>query len=134
MSTATENWRREARCAQQPADPRWWDGHLDGETEAERAKRHEIAKAICARCPVSQQCRKAAVPRVDEGIRGGELMPAVRAPKAPKETAKTTPGREYKRLLAEGVSADVARLLAPVGARHANSQLLVRQALSQAVA
>lgn len=59
--------------------PAWWDSHVDGEPRHERDWRHEAALYVCRRqCPVREACTADVDRRVDEGVRGGEVLPALK--------------------------------------------------------
>lgn len=72
-----ESWRQQAACVEQVHE-QLWDDKVDGEREEHRNERHRRAKAICRRCEVKVPCRQEVVLGVDEGIRGGEVLPPAR--------------------------------------------------------
>jgi len=72
------SWTDSALCASY-GDPTLWDGPREGESALARANRQALATAICDRCPVAETCLEKAVPGLDEGVRGGEVMPECRA-------------------------------------------------------
>jgi len=59
-------WMRRARCRQSDVDPNWFHPHdFDGPTAA-------LARAVCARCPVTAECFNDAIATRDpDGIRAG---------------------------------------------------------------
>jgi hypothetical protein len=73
----TASWVDSAACRGH-AHPEWWDEKVAGETLIQRQERHGRAKAICETCPVTAECRAAAIPNVDGGIRGGENLPPIK--------------------------------------------------------
>jgi Transcription factor WhiB len=76
----------QARCAQPAADPRWWDGLIEGEGPSERYMRQRMAITICGTCPVIAQCR-AAARRSDDGVWAGRVMNPPRPHRATKKAS-----------------------------------------------
>lgn len=64
-----------AACAGHP-EP-LWDAHIDGEGEVERVARHTRALTFCRRCPERLACDAATDPRIDDGVRGGRVLPTI---------------------------------------------------------
>lgn len=63
-------WERFAACA--PEDITLFFGPHEPEDRRDRAVREERAKRICARCPVVEPCRRAALSRGERfGVWGG---------------------------------------------------------------
>jgi len=79
-------WRSRAACTERVAE-RLWDDRLDDpETDKQRDQRHTQAKAVCnLQCPVRQQCSDEVNVKVDEGIRGGHLLPPLHGQHTPEE-------------------------------------------------
>lgn len=73
----TGGWRVQAACVEKVND-RLWDDRVDGEKDVHREQRHRRAKAICARCPVRNECLADVDWDVDAGIRGGFLIAETR--------------------------------------------------------
>lgn len=64
-------------------DPRLWDDRLDGvngdyESDEARNRRHRVAVAICAQCPVGQLCES--LRGTSGGIWNGQLFETVNTP------------------------------------------------------
>lgn len=68
-----ETWREHAACAGN--DEPLWDETVYGESRTDQTARHKAAKAICKGCPVTSQCWAAVNWSIDEGVRGGRLLP-----------------------------------------------------------
>jgi hypothetical protein len=66
-------WRTRAACAGHPTP--LWDESVFGETRKQQVARHHAAIAICGTCPVSSHCLADVDWSVDEGVRGGRLLP-----------------------------------------------------------
>lgn len=66
-------WRALAACAGHP-EP-LWDESVYGETRPQQIARHNDAVAICGTCPVRSQCLADVNWSIDEGVRGGRLLP-----------------------------------------------------------
>ena len=65
----SEEWRLQARC--RGMDPAVFF-HPDGERGHARSRRAAYAKAVCAECPVVQDCRKSSLERNERfGVWGG---------------------------------------------------------------
>jgi hypothetical protein len=65
-----------AACAGAP-EP-LWDAQIYGESEQQQQARHTRAKAVCATCPMRDECLATALIRREEGVWGGRLMNATR--------------------------------------------------------
>lgn len=65
-----------AACAGHP-EP-LWDAPLDGEHEIQTTARHARALAVCRSCPIRSECAAQIDVRVDDGVRGGILLPTIR--------------------------------------------------------
>lgn len=64
----------------------WWDDHIDGESDEDRAERHAAAVRVCSRCPVIEPCRRwgARYPRARYGVWAGKVH--IERPRARKST------------------------------------------------
>lgn len=94
-------WRARAACTERVME-RLWDDRIDGESDKQRAARHERGKAVCNNeCPVRAKCSAEADWRIDEGIRGGHLLPTLGSTLSPGE-------EETLRLLRAGWPLDAA--------------------------
>lgn len=54
-----------------------WDATVDGETAEQRQHRHQAALRICARCPIRRKCAADVDPKLDDGVRGGRILPTI---------------------------------------------------------
>lgn len=74
-------WRDYGACSRHD-DLTLWDAAVGEEKEpsAERERRHAAAKAICWNsCPVRAECAAAVDWHLDEGVRGGHVLPTLTA-------------------------------------------------------
>lgn len=70
-------WRAKAACTARVKEM-LWDDRVDGETDGQRDARHAQAQAVCNHdCPVRARCSDEVNWRIDEGVRGGHLLPAL---------------------------------------------------------
>lgn len=67
-------WREQAACNNHPRGP-LWDETVHGETRTQQVARHKAAIRICKGCPVASECLADVDWSVDEGVRGGVLLP-----------------------------------------------------------
>lgn len=103
----TGGWRDDAACARD-TDLTLWDQRVgdDKEPPVEQAARHAKAKAICwSKCPVRDQCAADVDWRLDEGVRGGHVLPLLNAHANPGASARD---KEMVRLLQAGWPLDAA--------------------------
>lgn len=62
------------RCYGHALPPRTWDVDLPGEKTADREQRVTVARAVCARCPLTAACLANAVQHRESGVWGGEYL------------------------------------------------------------
>lgn len=94
-------WRAQAACPERMSEM-LWDDQVEGESEAQRRERHRQAKAICNNvCPVREQCSEAVDWRIDDGVRGGHVLPPLWSTHSMREA-------EMARLLRKGLPLDLA--------------------------
>lgn len=70
-----DDWRADAECRKH--DPRLWDAGPD-KKEPDSVRDHRLAQAkrIChTACPVRKECADDVNPWLDEGVRGGHVLP-----------------------------------------------------------
>lgn len=80
---AGAEWKLRGSCRNHPTlPPETWDDTTPigapRELAPQRAARVERAKAVCATCPVRQECVDSIDLRYDEGIRGGQDIRAIK--------------------------------------------------------
>lgn len=78
-----ESWRERAAClGRAPMFDATIDdgGRYHGEGEKARKKRYEEAKAICAKCTVTAECKADTLRGRDEGVRFGKVLPQLSRP------------------------------------------------------
>lgn len=96
-------WRDDGACCRHH-DATLWDASIaeDGrEADSSRERRHTEAKRICwTKCKVRAQCSDAAELGVDEGVRGGHVMPLLIAVRTGQGSARDL---ELIRLMRDGV-------------------------------
>ncbi|MFD3537538.1 WhiB family transcriptional regulator [Streptomyces sp. NPDC058664] len=63
---AQEPWQIHAACAKPDVDPRVFYPH-----EVGRRRWFDVAKRVCARCPVRRECLEVALDRREAGVWGG---------------------------------------------------------------
>lgn len=100
-------WRDHGACSRH-TDLNLWDATVgEGqELPADRERRHGQAKAICQSvCPVRAQCADDVDWRLDEGVRGGHVLPTLTASKGGNASARDL---ELLDLLRRGVPLDEA--------------------------
>lgn len=109
-------WRDDGACSRHH-DLTLWDASVaeDGQEPVEsRARRHAEAKRICwTKCEVRAQCSGDVELGVDEGVRGGHVMPLLIAVRNGQGSARDV---ELIRLMRAGVLLDEA---APIADRLA---------------
>ena len=82
-----DSWRAQAACASRVSE-KLWDDYLEGETQEQTKTRHQKAKAICRNeCPVRGKCSNDVDWRIDEGVRGGHVLPALHTNRSRHEEA-----------------------------------------------
>jgi len=67
------SWRESAACAGHGKP--LWDESVFGESRTEQVARHKAAIAVCKGCPVVSECYADVNWSIDEGVRGGRLLP-----------------------------------------------------------
>lgn len=69
----------DAACAEDTYPSEWWDDIVEGETRVGQKERHELARRVCAECPISKLCALFAAQRDPDdfiaGIWGGDYYP-----------------------------------------------------------
>jgi hypothetical protein len=69
----TTEWQQSAACAGHKLP--LWDESVYGESRTEQTARHKDAKVICGQCPVRSECLADVDWSIDEGVRGGRVLP-----------------------------------------------------------
>lgn len=104
-----ESWRDDAACAGE--DARLFDDRLERESDEAQEARHGKATSICRRCPVRLKCGQDIDIELDDGVRGGHVLPPLGA-RSKKNASHRD--RELVRLLQSGWPLELA---APAVAR-----------------